>query len=211
MSIASRVASRYLAAALGMGQTFQNEKVRIHRYRDSFRVTDLRNAGKRGKKVPEMAIMLTRAYTGDVDQWFDIQAKQFLDYAKSSDPYAKIRAYIKDLLVDYPKDIDLQETMLRGVDVEPFGEVYTWKFQTSDIDRLEAKVSPQDFSVRSTHTFTGPKGNLFDQDTLYYPRDKKSSALFYGWLKDNLAKAKKMGMTELRQVWEQLGVKYDSQ
>lgn len=40
-----------VAASLAQGKSFENDSWRIHRLSDAIRVTDLTNAGRRGKRV----------------------------------------------------------------------------------------------------------------------------------------------------------------
>lgn len=207
--IAEKVAKKVLAKGLPLGKTYQNPKVRIHRYRDQVRVTDLTNAGKRGKKVREMVVMPAYAYSGDDQDWLDRQTHQFLIYARSSDPYQKSKLYIKDLMVDFPDDIKLVETEYRGVDVEPYGEIFEFKIP---IERgsITLKSSPTDFLVKHTARMTGPRGNGFDHDSRYRPYKKRDAILFYGWMKDNANKVKSLkDMTDLFDIWKKLGVQYD--
>lgn len=210
-----RVAKRYLQAkGLAVGNKYQNPSVRIHRYSDQLKVTDLTDAGKRGKKVPEMHISLTYSYKGDKSAWFDRISGEFLDYATRSTPYARMKAFIKDLQVDYPGEISLTEDQLRGVDVEPFGEVYEFKIPLDDNKTtIEVTSSPTSFMVIH-HSWmkhpTNPNGPGHFQDTGYHPASKKDAVTFYGWMKDNAAKLKTMkDMQFLRDLWNKLGVKYD--
>lgn len=211
LQISSKVAQRILAGVIPMGSTFQNEKIRIHRYRDQVRVTDLTNAGKKGKKVPELNISLTYNYTGDQQGWFDRQTEKFKSYATSSSkPYAAIQAFIKDLQHDYPDDIKMSESEYKGVDIEPYGELFKFKVPFENGSSLTVESSPINSLVRHTAEMTGPNGNSFDHDTLYYPDKKKDAAIFYGWMKDNSAKVKTFkSLLDLLEVWKSLGVNYD--
>lgn len=208
---AFKVASRYLQANLGVGQTFQNEKVRIHRFRDQIRVTDLTNAGKRGKAVMEMTVLPSYAYKGDHGAWLDRMGKSFVqEYGHHSNPYRGIKSLLTDILQDYPGEIDIHERKLRGVDVEPFGEVFEWRSK-SQAGEFRGKVSPHDFHVVASVEITGPRGNKFRQDRIYGPVKKRDAALFYAWVKENLSKVRKFDRIEQYQaIWSQLGVNYDS-
>lgn len=209
---ASRVAQRYLLAkGLPMGQTYQNPKVRIHRYSDLLQVTELVNAGKRGKKCPQMAIQLTYQFKGDKPAWFERITHEFLVYSRSSDPYAKMKAFITDLQVDFPGEIDMSERDLKGVEVEPYGQVFEFKIPLEDNkSSIEVMSSPTSFRVTNHWWATGPKGNGFYQDTSYHPDKKKDAVLFYGWMKDNASKIKGFkSMDDFRKLWGTLGVEYD--
>lgn len=206
---AARVARRVLAKGIALGNTYQNPRIRIHRYRDQIRVTDLTDAGKRGKKVRELIIGLTYSYDGDEQAWMDTQTHEFLVYARSSDPYMKIKSYIKDLMVDYPDDITLTEDTLRGIDVEPYGEIFEFKIPL-DKGSVTVKSSPTDFSVKHTAEMSGPRGNTFNHDTRYHPYTKRDAVAFYGWVKDNASKLKALkNINDLRDIWKKNDIKYD--
>jgi hypothetical protein len=49
-------AVQYLSEGLAIGQEVNNGALRIHRYASSIKVTDLQNAGRRGKMVDEFAL-----------------------------------------------------------------------------------------------------------------------------------------------------------
>jgi len=206
-----RVARQFLARGLDRGRSFQNPKVRIHRYADGIMVTDLTNAGKRGKKVDEMYVTTTYNYKGDKQEWLGRQTAAYLDYINSSNPYAKIKALVKDLMYDFPDDIKLSESQHRGVDIEPYGEIFEFNFPMDDKkSAVKVKSSPTDFHVTDHHWMTRPDGGGFYQDTGYWPRKKKDAVVFYGWMKDNASKLKSFkSMQDYRDLWKKLGVDYD--
>lgn len=214
MTLVRRVVARHLkATALPMGHTAENGSVRIHRYRDLFLITDLTNAGKRGKKVLESVVEPTYQYKGDRDKWFDSMANAIVGYTS----YAKVIAFFKDVQHDYPGEIDIKERQQRGVDVKPSGLTKLNLKTNTDANGSYMRITsdPTEWMVTSVGVITGPKGNTFNQDTIYYPvggkRDvAKGAALFNKWLQDNLSKVNKMGIVELQDVWRSLGVKYDS-
>lgn len=201
---AQRVASRFiLAKNLPMGETIEVGSIRIHRYRDHFKVTDLTFAGKRGKKVRVMTIGPSYSYKGDQDGWMDRISKAITDY----DTYDQIKAFINDLLVDYPREIDLHESAERGIDVSPVGR---GKVQLKTTTGLDITAEEQNFILKSTVWFDGPPGKPgFNQDTLYYSAGKKDAQLFYNWLVANEAEAKRMTLDDFRKLWKDLGVRYD--
>lgn len=213
MSLVRRVAARYLQSKIPLGKTVENGAVRIHRYRDHFRVTDLTNAGKRGKQVMEATVQPSSSYRGDSEKWMDSISSSIESY----DTYGEVLALFRDLLVDYPGEITVNETRVKGVDVEP-GGLSGIALKTTPQENgsyLEITSKPTDWAVKSVAIHVGPKGNSFAQDTLYYPfggkRDiAKGAAIFNKWLQENLSKANKMNIGDLIDLWRSLGVKYDS-
>jgi len=79
---------------------------------------------------------------------------------------------------------------------------------------LNISASPYDFHIRSSVPLGGRAAPGMMQDTLYYPagskaQAKQSAERFYEWLRGHVSEAAKLGMQELRQVWDSIGVKYD--
>lgn len=199
LEIISRVVARYLAAAeLPVGKTLVQGNVRVHRYVDSIKVTNLENAGKRGKTVDELIVM---GYRWE-KPFFDEVSNAISDLTS----YEGILSYVRGL----PKDkITYEVNRLRGVDVEPAGEVFQFKNKND----LGFRVSPHDFMVNHHAPMTHPKTGKpsFYQDILYAPYKKKDAMIFYAWVSaGNRSKLNQMDIADLRKLWHELGVKYDS-
>lgn len=204
--IAERVAGRFISAmGIPLGTTWEAGSARIHRYRDHFRVTDLENAGKRGKKVREMVIEPTVYYKGSHDEWMDRMSGALPEYHT----YDAIKAFIKDILVDAPHEIRIDESVVRGVDVSPGG---TTKITLQTNTGIEITADPLDFMLNSRVMMPGPTGKpSFALDTLYWPTNKRrDSKVFYNWLKANLAEANRMSITDFRKLFDELKIPYDS-
>jgi hypothetical protein len=205
MKLARRVVSRYVQAlGVPLGKSFFSGDLKIHRYRDQIRVTEMVNAGKRGKKVRELITNPTYSYKGDEQAWLDRISDAISDYHR----YDQVKGFIKDLLVDYPGEIDLHEVEYRGVDVEPAGTKLSVKTNTG----LVIEASPNDFRVlnRQPLSHSKTKEPIGYQDTNYWPDKKQDGILFYAWLKDNLSKVNSMTLSDLTELWRTLGVHYDS-
>lgn len=205
---ARRLVARYLKAnGIDIGRTVNIGNVRIHRYREQFQITDLTNAGRRGKKARIVNVTLgygSQVPAAEHETWFDTLGKalvnqtsfegvmNYLRHVKESDPY-----------------LDLSYRDVRGIDVEPTGPSISIKTNTG----LVIEASPNEGHVLNkqplTHPATG-KPNGY-QDTNYYTRGRESAAIFFTWLRSNLSKANNLDMNELREVWNQLGVVYDYQ
>jgi len=212
---ASRVARRFIARGLPMGQTYQNPKVRLHRFRDHFRVWDLTNAGKRGKKVGDLYIFPKFRSSDERDSWLEEQSFQLLKLTRSGNPYKAIKEYV-DGLAKKVDGLEVKETLARGVDVEPYGQVYDFKATQEDgKSEIWVTSSPTDFRVTSHTWMTRPNDPTkgFYHDTSYYPNKKTDAASFYAWINEgsNAGKAMKFkSMDDFRALWKQLGVNYDS-
>lgn len=192
----NRIVSRFvLARSIPLGETVENGMVRIHRYRDHYRVTDLTNAGKRGKKVRVMTLSPSYSYQGKPDQWMDSMSKALGDYRT----YDQVKSFIADLLADFPGEINVDESQERGVDVTPAG------FQPLRIEGrgVVVEVGYKNFSVR----------NVADQFNLptcipAIQGGLKSIPVFYRWVKDNEAAIKRMTFPEVVKEMGRLGVKF---
>jgi hypothetical protein len=191
------------APRIELGKTVELGTVRIHRFADHFRVTDLTNAGKRGKRVAVATLSPTGFYPGDRIAWADNMGGALLCMCRSFDD---VRRLVSDLLVDYPGELRFEVLEARGVDVEPAG-ARTLTIKTSG--GLEIKASERDFSIRSTVTI-----DKIGHDTLYWPAGTKTearagAASFFAWLSANLSTVEAMSIAELRAQWNALGVRYD--
>lgn len=205
MSIAERVVARYkhhtmverIAArsvqALGIGETIEHGTVRIHRFRESFRITDLTNAGKRGKRCRELAVIMGYGPTRPAN--FDGYANAI----QHEHSYDAILRLFKDILVDFPGGIELHETEERGVDVLPGG----FKPIALDLPNFSIEVALKDFVIRDKK----------DTDNLptCIPAAKgglREIPVLYRWVQENQSKMAHLTFGEMEKVLEQLGVKY---
>ena len=180
------------AKTIGVGETVETDNLRIHRFRPSIKVTDLTNAGKRGKKVSWFTIY-------DTDHIQDDKVKKNLDkffagitQVKNYDQAAKWAKLIK-------KDADgrkgfgtlgFQEGTERGVDVRPSGPGH----EPIKIDNkhMELEITPSDFNIRDKVD----RNNL--PACIPQPgRGQRSKlAKLYSWAKQNKAKLKNMTYQE---------------
>lgn len=203
---AFRVVARFIAAkGLGLGQTWENGKVRIHRYRGVFHIWDLTNAGKRGKKVRMLGADPGNLPTAEEEKWMEDQSKQLV--LKAAGGYDALKRHLMDI------GADVSERMERGVDVRP-GNVREIKLEwNADKDKLRLTATPAEFLLNSSRPIRHPKTGtpIGYQDTLYYPKGKRDAVAFYSWLatEGGEAQIKKMDINEIRRVWDKLKVKYD--
>ena len=201
MKTPEKVAARY-AGALGLGKTWENGKVRIHRFRDVFHVWDLVNAGKRGKKVRVLAV--DPPYGANPDKWMEEQSKRLVLMAGGG--YDSIKKYLDSI------DAKPEESLERGVDVRP-GDAKEYKLSWGVGDKkLRLTASPTEFLLNSSVPLKHPKtgDDIGNQDTLYYQVGRRDAAVFYRWLASGGdAKIQRMGISEIRELWRKLKVKSD--
>lgn len=205
MSIEQRVVARYVAASLGLGQTWENGKVRIHRYANFYKVWDLTNAGKRGKKVRVMSIIPNVAHERE---WMETQGKFINTYGT----YEGIKSFYEDILHDFPGEILIEENAERGIDVLPGGtEEIDLRWSVGE-SKMELTATPLEMRVKSSVPLKSQQtGKPFGyQDTLYWADKKADAKRFYAWLSGGGRKlVTRMGILELRKLWNDIGVRYD--
>ena len=142
----SKVAARS-ASSLGLGRTWENGKVRIHRFRDVFHVWDLENAGRRGKKVRVLGA--SPPYDGNSDKWMESQSKRLVLQAGGG--YDSVKKYLEGT------DADISERLERGVDVRP-GDAKEYKLSWSvGEDKFRLTATPLEFLLNSSLPLTHPK------------------------------------------------------
>lgn len=204
MTAQRRIVSRFIIAELGIGRTFYTGSLKLHRFRESLQITDLSNAGLRGKTVPEMHIGV--GYKGREEA--DAILAEVAEIAVHQDNYAQVKAAIADWLEQNPDEIQITETALRGVDVEPAGTRISLKTNTG----LRIEAEPSDFRILHSQPMVHPKTGepIGNQDTNYYSTRKQDATVFYRWLKLNLSRANRMTMDEFRNLWDSLHIGYDS-
>lgn len=203
MTLARRIVARYKLSGVEMGRTVTVGTVRIHRYADHFNITDLTNAGLRGKKVKVMVLSLGSGSTQNKEAWLDMLG----DTLPNQDSYEDVRRFVNGLKQDDPY-VYADEREARGIDIEPTGAQIKVKTNTG----LEIESKPDSFRVLNRQPMFHPKtkdpmGTF--QDTSYFSLDKKSAAAFFAWLKTNLSRANNMSLQDLQEVWDRLGAKFD--
>ena len=183
--------------------------LKIHRYYGILEVTETANAGKRGKSVRQVKLygsshqsrveaLLGEASHAILSITFDEARDRLVGVAEASGGLLKIEDYT-----------------LRGVDVEPAGTPVDLHHEFPDGRIVKIHATPNEFRVRDSYLLTprvGPKkDHELRQDTLHWQAKKKDAQIFYRWIQDgHLKELAGMTFSEIRQVWVQLGVKWDS-
>lgn len=192
-TIALRVAARFMTA-LNVGETFENEHYRIHRYADSIKVMDLTNAGKRGKKVDAVTLY-------DFPRLSPVEsaALGYVLWAKRNSPFSKMLEQAKEDAEILGCKIEV--SAYRGVDVMPAG------VQPIAIrgEHIYVEASPLSFTVRDND----------DQNNLptcipAIKGGKKSIPVFYRWVKENRGSIGRMTFRDVLKQMDALGIDYHS-
>ena len=189
---------------LEVGRTiFTDKGLRIHHYQGSVQVTDMKNAGLRGKSVSRMSI-LPAHHLGRDEESQALSSVISMAFLLS---YSQLRTWLRSR-----SDFRVEERNLRGVDVEPMATEIHLSRTFADKSKIDVTASPHAFRVRSSVPLVSDRHpGRYTQDTLYYEGNKAAAKKFYAWLQKNLARADKMTISELRDVWACEGIGYDYQ
>jgi hypothetical protein len=170
----------------------------------------MENAGKRGKKVRQLVVL--QGTHNDAEG--EPVLRQAIDITLAAKGYDDAKLNLEAFLKHEGNEklYKLEERTYRGVDVEPMGTTIRLTNKSPAGGQIQIEASPNTFLVKNSTPLHAPNkpAHGFMQDTLYYPLKKQDGALFYTWLKDNIGKAAKMTMDDLRKTWNDLGVRYDS-
>ena len=170
------IAVAKMLAGLDVGKTIENDSVRIHRYRPSVTVTDLTNAGKRGKRCEEFTVYnldwATKDAVSEIENMMD-DLSRVKNYGQAMRVMEKgveaINAATKYL-------VETDSRLLRGVDVAPGG------FSPIEIHGRYVHISADfdSFSVRDLE-------DRFNEPTCIPTGSGKKTAvkMFYRWATDN--------------------------
>jgi len=170
-----------------IGKTVEGKHVRVHRYRSAIRVTDLTDAGKRGKQVRQFALY-------DLDMTRDKTVQQNVEkfaagVEKATYDQALQWAHMiaKDSTQRGGGTVKVENKTIKAVDVMPAG------FKPFDITTPHVRIRSdwEGFSIRDL----GDKAN----EPTCIQRGKKSIKQFYRWLKDNQSKIKSMTFRDFTQ------------
>ncbi len=170
--------------ALSIGETFENDKWRVHRYADSIVITDLTNAGRRGKQVLSWVLMHVR--TGEsTSMEFEMLAKRGVDAARMK------------TAVDEAVEVGAEffERNQKGVDIKP------GNFQKLVVRGAHITITADydDFMIQDI------------DDDMNEPtcigKGKKDVYLFYRWVKDNMKALQPMTFGAAMDAAKKAGIK----
>lgn len=200
---ADRVATRFARSiepprtvtALSVGEKFENEAWRIHRNSMAIRVTDLTNAGKRGKKVETLS--LYKKFPNAKTPLESI-AMEFVMNAKRKASFAKMKEVAEQAL-EVLDDVGMQILVERGVDVAP-GD---FKPIMIEGEHVLVEAGFDDFSVKDLDDKNNEK-----TCTPRAEGSKKDIPVFYRWVQDNKKKILRMTYSDVITEMGKLQIEY---
>lgn len=194
-----------------VGETSENGMLRVHRFAGSVRVTDLTNAGKRGKKVATFAVLPLYA-RNTTDEGVKKRLGRVSSTLAELTNYGTALQIVKDYIARFPNELELVEGEERGIDVRPGGAEVVVAFNSLGID-LEAE--PNNFRLLHRTAYgrsnvaANEQGDAFYQDTRYWPVNKIGARKFYEWLLANRSRIDTMTIRDFTMLWNRLGIAYD--
>lgn len=173
--------------ALAVGETFENDLWRVHRYRESIRITSLEGAGKRGKKCDEWVVI-----TG-VQMPSESISDEFVMHARRG---ANIQRMLQAIKEAEEIGAEVHHNALRGVDVKP------GNFQKLVVRGIHITVEA-DYDAYSIRDIDDDMN-----EPTCIARGKRSIFQFYRWVKDNAKALQRMTMGEAMRAMDQVGIDY---
>lgn len=188
---------------------FTAQHLKLHRYAGSLQITDLTNAGKRGKKARRLTV-IPKGHADDERK--DRLLKNLAEMVMHA-TYDDARAMLQDV-ERMRGTFTLHEEQMRGVDVEPAATKVHFSHELPSGGSVKLTASPHDFTVTNRVPHEG-RGGRFFMDTRYYPagtnaQQRSGARAFYEWVSAHPAEAGSMGVDDFRRVWDRLGVRWDS-
>jgi hypothetical protein len=223
MSPVTRVLSGYmrrLAAipqAMPIGDEIDFGNLRIHRYNGSIVLTDLTNAGKRGKRVDEYALYdldfleTNQVAMAQLERWLGNVIKQKMTTGEAISTLLDLMdGWDYVLTTGKPK---LEPRSHRGIDVNPPTSVmpHIKKVVVNEPGlTLSIDAKPNDTMIREV-TFMVDKGKRgpYRTDTFLTGLGKKGASLIYNWVRMNIDLLSNVsGLSEIREMLKADNIPY---
>lgn len=166
---------------LRVGQTVVVGGWRVQRFMTSVRMTDITNAGKRGKRCAEFALY---DHTG-AGPWESLALE-----AVYSARVGRVPAFVAEA----SEIVSVETRSLRGVDVEP--------------DAPAVNVRGMHVSVRaSALEFVVEDARDIHNETTMMGTDRTGAKRFYAWARENAEALRGMSFSEVFSACRSLGIK----
>jgi len=180
-------AFRKKAEALPIGETIEVGDLRIHRYRPTVEVTDLTNAGKRGKKVSIISFE---------SDWEDRDENRIEDLIEA---LVKLKDFSAAEKLIKGANVKFFEHQMRGVDIKPKG------FKRIEIHTKELYIKA-DYNSFTIKDMTDMHNEPTCIPAMKGP--KTSVNQFYRWITDNQSYSQSMTYHEVLNELRKMGIDY---
>lgn len=197
-------------APVELGREVEVGTIRIHRWSDQISITDLTNAGKRGKKVEEVWVSVGPAASAGEQVRLDMLSKSLQKHPT----FVRVLDALDGIEKIVPGAHKVHKCTLRGVDVTPAGEMKLRLSGASPLGGGSFRLEASGSEWRLVTTYPCGPGGAYGHDTTYCqargkPQAKKESKIVRAWMVANLAKISKMSPGDARSAISDLGVVMD--
>lgn len=167
---------------IARGTTYESAAWRAHRYADSFRITSLVNAGKRGKSCEVFSVYVSGVSAED--RMEDIAPAIFFA-VRECVSVETMRAVLADAVLS---GLVFEERSARGVDIPrgPAIEVVT--------ELVDCRFTETEALCRFSFWLGGKPGGM-KQDTLVGTQNRKDAGKAYQWAQNHANRSRLPGMT----------------
>lgn len=169
-----------------IGETFENEAWRVHRFAPTIRITEIRNAGKRGKKCRDIAI-------------YD------LDFQKVSDAEQEMIARAARKLATENADIETMEAWARSTGYKLEIRDRRGVDTRGPMEQIEILGPCISISANRTEFCIKDLSDRYNEPTII-DTTRTGAVKVHNWLKKNKDEAQLMSFREINEVVRGLGV-----
>ncbi len=210
---------RMARQALAPGKTVETDHLRVHRYMDSLRVTDLTNAGRRGKVVDIMVIAdLDYLNKNDIASFkFERWLGKVLDGMTFQEMDRSFISLMSELERSgaYPLP-NVYRNQEKGVRIDPPESVarrVEFKVLDTTERTLSVQAKPSDVSIRevifSVDSNTGRRGPYLHDTVVGNTKNRRETKTLYNWVVANESRLKKVrNLAEVQKMLQAEGVPY---
>lgn len=194
VTVLKTMCENFNEAEMKVGDTFESDFLRVHRYRDQIQVTDVVNAGKRGKKCREFSIGTRKHYQDSFSDFYDLVEK-ITDKTTYNEALADAK-----FLASKDDSYTVYESEKRGVDVIPTS---LKPFEYSN-EKFYIRSDIQSFTIRDL-TDRHNEPTCISTDNRTGVRGVKK---LYDYLTKNSEKIKDMDFNQVTSLVSDLGIGY---
>ena len=175
---------------LQVGQTVEQNGMRFHQYDRQLQVTDLANAGKRGKTVEQVTFGYNDRDTGGKYQAEILRCKNIEDVKRIADK------------LENETGVEVWKSTLKGIEVQTAQGAGKDPIEIRG-DRIYVESSFDSFTVRDLE-------DRANEETLIPPMRAPKTAInrFYAMVSDNQDKIKGMNFSEIVHLMDQNRIDY---
>lgn len=207
--------------AIPVGTGGETQHLRYHRYSGSVRITDLANAGRRGKKVDILTVWDLDYLRNDLAI---ARLNRWLEGVVKGNTFDQVLRDLKALFADFERGLHdgympkWQVKQEKGVRIDPPQSVSKKIKDLKVLDIPEKTITvnakPSDVSIRQVVFFLqddGSRGYYMSDDVVSNTRNRRETKALYQWVVQNIDKLKRVKtLSDVYRMLESEGVPYRS-